>query len=326
MINQSSFTEAQQKAIAKVQKLMALAAGNANEHEAALATERAQAILADLNLSMDDLSAADAQKGGRSEERLVGGFYQHERDMWKAIAELNFCFYWTVKVHYDEETAKRERRKYAHHHRLIGRTVNILASKIMADYLLQTVERLTREYCELERPWETYHPRSSTAVSFRKGAAERLIEMINHRRWEILQAERRKAEEQARTAAHPGAAPSANALVVTGLLKSEHEANYDFMHGEGAYAKVLARRARWEEEDRKLEEAHQLRLQTDEAYRKEHEKRMRDEARKARNRKGRAYREPRFKGDHAAFGAGYDRASSVSLDKQVDKEARKALR
>jgi hypothetical protein len=323
-----SFTDEQLKAIDKVQKLMALAAGNANEHEAAVATERANFILAQLNLSMDDLAATDAQAGkaARGKDKLVGGFYQHERDMWKAIAELNFCWYECVKVHYDFEKAKKEGRKYAHHHSLIGRNVNILATKLMADYLLQTLERLTREYCDLERPYEKWHPRSSTAVSFRKGAAERLIEKINERRRAILAEERRKEEEQRKAQAHPGAAPTATALVVSGLIKSEYEANYDFKYGEGAYARALARQNQWEEEAKQRALEHERKLLSDPAYKARHEKEMAEALKRARRSRGRTYREPQFKGDSAARYAGYERAGSVSLDSQIERTEQKRIK
>jgi hypothetical protein len=255
----------------------------------------------------------------------VGGFYQHERDLWAAISKLNFCVYRTVKVVYDAETAKREKRKYAHHHRLIGRKVNILASKIMADYLLQTIERLTREYCELERAWETFHPRSSTAVSFRKGATERLIEKIESRRQQILAEERRAEAARAKAAAESGSTTGGTALVISGLIQSEAQGNYDFINGEGAWAAREARiaelEAQWAEEDRK----HLERLENDPDYRKQWEKDRKAEDRKARSRKGRSYSAPKFKGDSEAFGAGYHKASDVGLDNQVDQQQAKRI-
>lgn len=320
---QTQFTADQTAAIEKVKKLMALAAGNANEHEAA-ATERANFILAQMNLSMEELKASSGQDtGARKKDRLVGGFYQHERDMWKAIAELNFCFYTTVKVTYDDDTAKKERRKYAHHHQLIGRTVNILASQLMADYLLQTLERLTREYCELERPWEKWHPRSSTAVSFRKGAAERLIENINTRRAEIIAEEKRKEKEAAAAAAHPSSAPrTAGALMVVGnLVKSEYQANYDFRYGEGAYARQLANEAKWAKEVEAWQAEHDRKYRDDPKYRKECDDRWAKQARSS----GRSRRAPEFKGDHSAFNAGYRKGGDIGLDQQVGHDPAKRL-
>lgn len=318
----SQFTDDQLKAIEKVKKLMALAAGNANENEAAAATERANFILAQMNLSMEELKASSGQDtGGRKKDRLVGGFYQHERDMWKAIAELNFCFYATVKVHYDEETAKRERRKYAHHHQLIGRSVNILATQLMADYLLQTLERLTREYCDLERPFEKWHPRSSTAISFRKGAAIRLIEKINARRGEIILEERRKEREAAEAAKASGTSRTVGALtVISNIIKSEYQANFDFKYGEGAYQRSLERSARYAEEERQLQEAHDKRYASDPAYKKQYDREQAKWERKYSRRS-----QPRFNGDSKALTAGYRAAGSVSLDSQIGSEERKAL-
>lgn len=307
-------TAAQLAGIAKVEKIMALAAGNANENEAANATAMASALLVSLNLSMDDLKGKGANDE-RSKDNLLGGFYQHERDMWSAISLLNFCVYSTVKITYNAEKAKKEGRKYAHHHRVIGRTVNILGTKLMAEYLLTTLERLTREYCVDQSG--SFMPRNSMAVSFRKGAAERLIEKINRKRWEMIAAE--KAAETERAASGAGG----TALVISGLIKSEHVANYDFQYGEGAYARSQLSLANWEVQwaaERKAAEAADaaLKLSDPKAW-----------AAKHKPQKQRAYRErrePQFKGDSRAFGAGYRAAESVSLDRQIDRTAQGRLK
>ncbi len=320
----TNFTAEQTAAIEKVKKLMALAAGNANEHEAAAATERANFILAQMNLSMEELAASSGQdSSARSKDRLVGGFYQHERDMWKAIAELNFCWYNTVKVTYDDATAKKLKRRYAHHHQVIGRTVNILATQLMADYLLQTLERLTREYCELERPWEKWMPRSSTAVSFRKGAAERLIEKINDKRREVIMEERRKEREAQDAAKASGSTATAGALtVISNLVKSEYQANYDFKYGEGAYARQLAIQSKWEDDAKRLQAEHDAKMLSDPKYAKAYRKAQEKEA----NRSYRSRKAPEFKGDHSAFSAGYRNAANVGLDAQVSATKQERLK
>jgi hypothetical protein len=313
----SNFTEEQLAGIERVKKLMAMADHpNTNENEAANAAAMASDILTRLNLNMEDAQNSEG-KGERSDQKILGGFYQHERDLWEALAELNFCYYYTVKVRYDEEKAKKERRKYAHHHRLIGRTVNIVGTQVMAEYLLSTLERLVKQYCTEERPYEKYHPRSETAVSFRKGAAARLIERINERRRELILEEARKAREAKVQATHPSAAPTSNALVVnvTSLTRSEMAANYDFKAGRvGAWDEMRE----YEERERKAAAEHERRYANDPKYKRDYdreqerlnkrwERQWRSESNKAYDRMG----------DVSAYRAGERRADTISLDKQI---------
>jgi hypothetical protein len=200
---------------------------------------------------------------------------------------------------------------------------------MMAEYLLATVERLTKEFCLAERPWEKFHPRSSTAVSFRQGCAARLIEKLDLERHRVLREEQRKEREAQATASHPSAAPApSNGLVVANLIKSEKAANYDFMHGEGAHALMEARQRRWELEweqsqARELAE-HERRYADDPKYRKEFDREQAKAERRWEREANRA--EPRYKGDHGAFSAGYRKGDDVSLDRQLDRNQAKALR
>lgn len=333
MSMQSNFTPEQLAAIERVKKLMAMADHpNTNENEATNAAAMASDILSRLNLTMEDASNTSG-KGERSDQKILGGFYQHERELWQAIAELNFCYYWTVKVRYDAETAKRENRKYAHHHRLVGRTVNIVGTQVMAQYLLSTLERLVKQYCAEDRPYEKFHPRSETAVSFRKGAAARLIERINERRKEVIMEEARKAKEAKAAASHPAAVPTANALVVnvTSLVRSEKAANYDFQHGEGAWDKMIARQAQWEkdyeERERRELEEHNRRYEADAKYRKEWDREQAKAQRRWEREWAKEDRESyRKMGDVSAYRAGERRADEISLDKQIRSDTAKRLK
>lgn len=325
-----NFTAEQLAALARVKKLMAMADHpNTNESEAANATAMANAILARLNLSMGDLSAAD-DKAGRKDSVILGGFYQHERDLWEAVAELNFCYYWTVKVRYDAERAKKERRKWAHHHRLVGRTVNIVSTEVMATYLLSTIERLVKEWCAANRSWEKYHPRSETAVSFRKGCTARIIEKISMERERLIREEKEKASEDAARSRHPASAPTSNALVLTGLIKSEAAANYDFMHGEGAWDRRLARQAeweaQWEERERRELEEHNRRYATDPQYARQYDREQEKAQKRWEREWAREDREAsRKRGDSSAYWGGYEKGDSVSLNKQVDRHEQKRI-
>lgn len=326
---QSNFTAEQLAAIERVKKLMAMADHpNTNENEAANATAMANDILTRLNLSMGDLSA-EQDRDSRSDTRILGGFYQHERDLWEAVAELNFCYYWTVKVRYDAERARKERRKWAHHHRLVGRSVNIISTEVMATYLLSTIERLVKEWCAANRRWEKFHPRSETAVSFRKGCTARIIEKINDRREALIREEKRKQRENETRAQHPAAVVE-NALVVTNLVKSEAASNYDFMHGEGAWDRRVASQAQWERdwEERERREAaeHERKMRDDPKYRREFEREQEKAEKRWERRREKAQRDfERGMGDRGAWMGGYDKGDDISLDQQVKHDPMKRI-
>lgn len=310
------FTDKQKLILRQVEKLMAKAAGNTTEHEAAAATELAQSLLAKYNLTQEDISGGD-----RSDERILGGSLQYERDLWRAIAHLNFCWYYTVEVVFktEEERKKHRGRKKSRHHRLIGRTVNIMGSKMMAEYLMTTLERLTREYC-VENFGE-YKNRSADATAFREGATRRLIQRIEYKRDLLLREESeaaRRAEERATAARRDGASV---ALTLTSLTKSEFARNYDFLYGEGAYDKATARAEAWEREQEELRKQREAwaRAHPEEAARLE-ARALREavkEARRAEKREEKAWAEEERRAANPAFRAGLRRGAEIGLDAQV---------
>lgn len=305
----SEFTAEQRKALHKIELLLKKAAGNANEHEAATATQLAQDLLAKYNLDME--AVGNGTQESREDTKILGGFSEFERDLWKAIAELNWCWYFST---FTSDTIKG--RKVSRAHRLIGKKVNILSTKLMAEYLLSTIDRLAKEYC-LERDG-TYHNRSATATSFRKGAAERLVGKLQTKRWEILEEERQREREAARA----GESSTGMAMVMTRLSKTEYERNYDFVYGEGAYARDQLRDAEWEREnkereerDRKWreenpEEAARLDREAEEAQRKADAKWERQQ--------NRYRKEKPAASDMEAYHEGYRSARDIGLDRQVD--------
>jgi hypothetical protein len=97
-VTTDKLTEEQRKGLDTVEKLLRLAGKNPNEHEAAAATAKAMAMLADLNLTLASVDESGEGGGRRAEEKLVGGFYEFERDLVERIAELNFCLVWHQKT------------------------------------------------------------------------------------------------------------------------------------------------------------------------------------------------------------------------------------
>jgi hypothetical protein len=85
--------------IEKVRKLLALANGNDNEHQAEAAANKARELLEAYNLDLAHISKS-AGNGGyapRDKQVLRGGLYQWQRDLWNMTATLNFCKYWYIR-------------------------------------------------------------------------------------------------------------------------------------------------------------------------------------------------------------------------------------
>lgn len=313
------FTDQQKTILRRVEALMQKAAGNTTEHEAAAATELAMSLLAKYNLSQADIGPG---QDSRSDTKILGGSLQYERDLWRAIAQLNFCWYYTVEVFFKtpEEIKAHRGRKSSRHHRLIGRTVNIRSTQMMADYLMKTLERLTREYC-VER-FGRYQNRSSDATAFREGATRRLIERIEHKRWLVLAEERERARKEAERAAEarPGTS-GGTALALASLTRSEYARNYDFMYGEGAYAKTVANAERYEAEEAEREKAREAwcRAHPEEAarLRREAAKRAEKESRRQAAREIREWKEEQEKLRNPAYAAGLEKGGEIGLDAQV---------
>lgn len=306
-----------EKILVKVERLLRLAAKNSSESEATLATSRAMELLAAHNLDMSMVDIEGAGSGKRAEESLNGGFYQFERDLWRAISELNFVWYWT-----QTKRVQRGNRGMinTHQHVFIGKVVNIAATKAMAGYLLQTVERITREQIKTTNA----HLLSSWATSFRRGMAERIIEKVNRRRWEALDVEEKRQAEAVEKARQAGVSNVETALTLATVKEREYEGNYDFIHGKGAWVKKQARDLAWREERAKATAAAEAAYtkwaaeHTEEAA-KEERKRNAEARRRSSRRTGYRYSVgSQFKGDWSAYSRGREAGESVGIDPQTE--------
>lgn len=241
--------EETRKVAEKVEKLMRLAGSNPNEAEAASALAKAQELLAAYNLDMAVIEQISGGSGKRTDEMVAGGMFRYQRELWRHISELNFCFYWTQKVLVKAGSYQAKRgRRWTHEHRLVGRVVNVVGTKNMSGYIEKTIERLCREMLGSDRSMQYY---SRDAVAFREGVADRVIEKILERRREMRDEEERKVAEAARKASAQGTSTTTT-LTLGKLKESEEAANYDFLYGEGAWAKKEANRIanekRWAEQ------------------------------------------------------------------------------
>jgi hypothetical protein len=242
----------------------------------------------------------------REDEIFKGGLYPHQRNLFDAVAKLNHCLYW-----YMPGTGKGQK----YQHRLVGSKINVMLAKQMGDYLQSTVERLAREW--VGDP-SLYFTRS--AHSYRRGVVDRLIRTINEKRREDA------AEAKAKAARAP---VGGNQLVtLDDVARREEEANYDFLYGEGVWAKAQARMAEWLKRQEEAREAmkeweaanpEEAARQKAEAEREE-AKRVKAEERNAKRRKGRV--PPKSKLDFEAYWDGHLAGAKVRLDKQIDEEDR----
>lgn len=311
------------RAIDLSQKLLAKAASTTFPEEAASATAKAMELLAAHNLDMSIVEQGGGKKAARGAEYKVGGLYRWQRSLWRAVAELNFCMYWNLYERDDTKINKYRQRQgegkvtggYVYRHKLIGRKVNIVQVHNMAEYLEQTIERMTRAWEPDKSQWFTRRSKS-----FREGMADTLISKLNERRREYLREEERKAAAARANSGTPG-----TGLTIAGLAKSEYDANIDFMYGEGTSARWAAEAA---ERIARREAAAKEAEAWDAAHPEEAAKRKAEEAREAarhqaewdkRARRARPGRAAQSTRDEDAYWDGREEAQSVGLDGQIDK-------
>src|SRR5216683_1105854 len=219
--------------VERVRKLLNLAAKNPNAEEAASAAAKAQALLESYNLTMATIEQGGGE-GKREEARRLGGMYIYERELWRAIADLNFCMYFTTRTKGREGT----KRKISFQHRIIGRVVNTTGTRIMADYLHGAIERLCRERFPINSQFFCRE-----AVAFREGMSDNLTARLYKRRRKIDEEQAAKKAKATNMAGHN----TAFALTIADVKDAEEAGNYDFIHGEGAWARKEARQAQAEE-------------------------------------------------------------------------------
>lgn len=319
----ADLTLEQRKAIDIAEKLFRLAGKNQNEHESAAATAKAMDVLAKANLDMSIMEQnSGASAGKREDTKFEGGLYQYQRDVWGAVAKLNFCFYWN-QYNWDKDKPKSRRFPsgggYRFQHRVVGRIVNVVSTKNMATYLLTAIERITRE--RYPEPSQFF---TRSANSFREGLAETVIGKIHDRRRHLLREDeklQRDAKRAAEKLEREGVSTS-TALTLSTLQKSEHDANVDFMYGEGTSAEwaqdaaeAAAAREKEEREYTAWAKAH-----PEEAAKKEKERRK---ARRSSWNAGMGT--DRKQRDYGAYYEGQDKGKAIGIDPQAARSGNAGL-
>lgn len=333
MTNQQNQPEISDNIIRKLQLLLKLGERKeGNETEAAAAMAKAQDLLAQYNLDLatvqdkvvaggtntpeDEMAKRDYARVSRS------AMYNWQRELVRTLAETNYCKYWV-----EETTEFRWKRDCkVKRHKVLGRTINTTAVLVMTDYLMATIERLL--------PYKGKERLSRSAVSWREGCADRLIERI------VDKARKMKEADYATQ----GEAAFSTAIAVRNMASAEEIGNYDFLNGKGAWAAREARKAENEkywaaiaEQEKKEREAREqkeldeltakLLLETPEQKARREAKEIRDRIKEHRRqeaysarywaRQDRADERASRKRDHSAYAAGSTTAEKIGLDSQL---------
>lgn len=326
------FTDEQRRIIDKVEKLMALAnRKKGNEEEAANAAARAQEMLAAYNLDIAMVEQGGSSSGKREQAKKAGGSYEHQRDLWRAVAELNFCIYWSSR-YWHEKKIKRRTGIWAgevetvyglrRRHNVVGKQVNVRLTHVMAEYLEQAIERLVNERIDGQNNMRF----SRWAVSYRKGAAARIIEKIQDRRQELEEAEAKRRREAEHAAERSGVSTSTS-LTISDVKKSERDANMDFIYGEGYSEQMYERRKKAAEEAERAEAEYAAWAAANpEEARKEEAKRRREEEKRW-AKYDRMADSKAARTDMGAYWAGYDKAEKIGIDPQTrnDKQEKRMI-
>lgn len=310
----------------KVEKLLRLAAVNSNEAEAAAATAKAQDLLTAYNLTMDAVTEKSSA-GSRVKEDYEGGRFEWQKDLWGAIATLNFCVHIVRQVFIASplgtqfELTRNEaglrvkvRGMWQTRNIVVGRKVNVKATYAMATYLEGVCDRLVKE--RVRNTNERANGR--WANSYRDGLVQKITGKIYDRRAELLDEERAKRFEEQKRAAEAMESSGislSNALTISTYADQEDDANIDLLFGEGTSAKWAEERAREAAAERAAEEeytrwaaANPEKAAKVEAERKEKEER-------ARQRKSKSYFKQK---DSRAWLEGFKKGDEVSLDQQAE--------
>lgn len=317
---------------AKIEKLLRMADGMANENESAVALQMAQK-LADLhNLDLGQIG----KTGARKDSELAKGLYQYQRTLYTELAKLNHCRVWISK-------GLRKGEKYKT--RLLGSKMNVTVVCTMADYLEDVTNRYVRDNFDKSKFF------SADAHAYRHGMIDRLVERVKVKRAEQeAEREREKREQEARMR-HPGAATENAIVLISDVAAAEEKANYDYLNGEGSWDRLmevrrrreieaeerLAKRRQWEL-DNAEEHARQVAAADAEyeAWRKKWAKQAERNDRAAEKRRQERINrygydpedyKPRKEtvADNPHYHRGHRHAEDINLDDQIDEEKRKGI-
>lgn len=349
-----------EKIITLINKLLALSKdGGATEAEAALAAEKAQELMTEHNLSMATVEAAggDSGEGG---VRVKDGLnhrqvYNWQKQLMAHVAELNFCH---CMLRYEQRNGYYNPTKVFNGYQLIGRAANVASTRVMFEYLLQTINRVAKGHLD---PKEFF---TRFGHSFKEGMADRIVERLQERRRHEVEEQEKKAREANVRAQHPSSAGNALVVVLKDFVQDETDLNNDMVKGwepgttsrnrrkseerqvkwaAEQEAKRIALRAEWVARDptlgddwlyylergydldfvRKLMKPDPAKPET-ERQKLKREERERNE-RNERNREWSKYQRENARLDQRGYAAGIQAGDNVGLDRQMDEDRKRRL-
>lgn len=320
-----------QAVVDRVQKLLAMANHKAsNQAEAANAAAMAQRLLAQHNLDLATVEQQGGESGRREQQRVRGGMYAYERELWGEVAQLNFCKHWCERYRWEHRRRDGSKKEvWSFRHRVVGRVVNVRATMATADYLLGTIERLCRERLATrsgtgdESGSVNSQFFSRWAVAFREGAANEVVRRLARRRRDDELARTKESEARARTAG----ASTATALTIADVRQSEDDANEDFLRGEPGWS--ARRRAEREEYRRERELERQAEEAAATAWAAAHPEEAAAQEKKARQEEQRRWRRGggggRYRGpdtreqrqDSGGYAEGQKQGRRIGIDPQT---------
>lgn len=159
--------------LSKIIKLLALAEGGESEQESLRAMEQVHRMLAEHNLSLDEIKAREqiAPALGRKvdETQFDASVDRWTVAVWHASADLFFCSYF-----YREEgdRSQGQWRCSRLRHCVVGSEANKVTTKVMADHFCRVIRRLARQHAH------RYGGGLVTRRSFAQGCADRLVERM----------------------------------------------------------------------------------------------------------------------------------------------------
>lgn len=160
--------DVKKKMLERVRKLLALSTSS-NENEAAIAAGKAQAILAEYNISMSEVGNIHQDD---DDDIIIDKMDAIRMKPWRrplaqSVAQMYFCTYFYVNYGPKD------------HHSFVGTEANTTVAKMMYIYLVNTIEKLAVDYAERDVP--SIKARGSYRRSFRTACTQRLCWRIHER-------------------------------------------------------------------------------------------------------------------------------------------------
>lgn len=302
----------------RIQKLLALANdARGNENEAASAGAKVQALLAQYNLEMSQVqeTQTDAETPDTDREKaenVAETTQAWQVDLMARIAKNNFC------LHYSEREWIGDKPRDTRRHHLIGRSINVMATRQVYDYLMATMERLN--------PF--VDKRTIARRSWFEGCASRLETRLYE--------ERRKSEAESRQATQEAPRGNGSDIVLADVYSTESDLNRDLRWGYVPGTTARERReseAKWAAEseqrearyatERAAREAQQAR-ETD-AQRRRREAKEAHEYEQSRKRWARNDAKEAKRINRDAYAMGNNAGNQIGLNVQIGKEKQGSL-